>query len=132
VNERTERKRFFTERAGLYRDRVPGWKFKAAKQMRKAQTPAEEVLWDRLRGQALGVRVRRQAVALGYILDFWISSWRVAIEVDGGYHSERVEEDRLRDERLRSIGIRVIRFTNERVLYETDAVVNEIARLEGA
>ena len=52
-----------------------------------------------------------------YFLDFYIKSLRVAIEVDGGYHStiEQSAKDRERDANLASVGIKTIRIKNEQV-----------------
>ena len=52
-----------------------------------------------------------------YFLDFYIKSLRVAIEVDGGYHStaEQYAKDRERDANLASVGIKTIRIKNEQV-----------------
>lgn len=50
-----------------------------------------------------------------YILDFYLPSLKVCIEVDGGYHlsPDQIEKDRIRDEFLLFSGIGVARFTNE-------------------
>jgi len=116
----------FIRRANVQRDHVKPWKFDEAKRMRKNPTPAESVLWDRLRSTQLGVRFKRQAVILGYIVDFWCPAWRVAVEADGGYHDDQAEYDAHRDNALSGIGIRVLRFPNERIVSDTDSVISEI------
>ena len=57
----------------------------------------------------------RQAVEYGYILDFYCSTLRLGIEVDGGIHDERKRYDRQRDTHLAQWGIRVLRVRNAAV-----------------
>ena len=89
---------------------------------------AEQVLWENIRGEQLGVRVLRQYVIGDYIVDFLLPDADLVIEVDGAYHSERLqmEDDELREEHLNRMGYRVIRFTNEEVLYDTQNTLDEI------
>ena len=89
---------------------------------------AEQVLWENIRGEQLGVRVLRQYVIGDYIVDFLLPDADLVIEVDGAYHSERLqmEDDELREEHLNRMGYRVIRFTNEEVLYDTQNALDEI------
>ena len=89
---------------------------------------AEQVLWKNIRGEQLGVRALRQYVIGDYIVDFLLPDADLVIEVDGAYHSERLqmEDDKLREEHLNRMGYRVIRFTNEEVLYDTQNTLDEI------
>lgn len=89
-------------------------------------TLAEQVLWNEIRGNALGTKVLRQHIIGDNIVDFLIPYYNLVIEVDGGYHSEREqhEDDLLRSETLNKMGLYVTRFTNDQVLYDTDYVVN--------
>ncbi|MBL8450692.1 MAG: endonuclease domain-containing protein [Dechloromonas sp.] len=97
--------------------------------LRKNPTDAERCLWQRLRsGQLAGFRFRRQHPFDGYVLDFVCLERRLVVEVDGGQHLE-CERDRLRDARLRSAGFRILRYWNNQVLEETDAVVEAIWRV---
>ena len=52
------------------------------------------------------------------------------IEIDGGYHSERkqIEDDEIRTERLNRLGFQIIRFTNEKVLFDIEYVLQEILK----
>jgi leucyl-tRNA synthetase len=95
---------------------------------RKNQTEAEDTLWQFVRNNQLGVKVRRQHAIAGYIVDFAMLEVRLAIEVDGPYHSEAEQKqfDEARTAHLGENGISVIRFTNEEILTNTRAVVEEI------
>ena len=99
-----------------------------ARENRKNPTMAEQVLWENIRGEQLGVRALRQYVIGDYIVDFLLPDADLVIEVDGAYHSERLqmEDDKLREEHLNRMGYRVIRFTNEEVLYDTQNTLDEI------
>ena len=100
--------------------------------MRRAQTPAEAWLWERLRQDRLGVRFRRQFVIGKFIVDFFCPSACLVVEVDGGVHLHRVGRDADRDRILVSMGLRVMRFTNDEVLEDTASVVARIRAAIGA
>jgi len=95
---------------------------------RKSQTDAEEVLWQYLRDNQIGYKIRRQHVIDGYISDFVCLDRRLVIEVDGGYHNdiEVVGYDKIRTQFINEAGFDVIRFTNEQVINETTKIVSEI------
>ena len=100
-----------------------------ARDLRKNQTPAENLLWSKLRSRELsGYKFRRQHPVGHYILDFYCREAHLAIEVDGGQHTEpgNLKKDQLRTAYLREKGIRVIRFWNNDVLNHLDDVVSEI------
>jgi very-short-patch-repair endonuclease len=98
----------------------------AARENRREPTTAERVLWQRLRGSQLGVRFRRQHAIGSYIVDFYAPAAKLVIDVDGEIHQTQVDADRVRDGYLRAAGLRVSRFSNEEVLYQTDQVVSKI------
>ena len=101
---------------------------KNAKELRKFSTEAESVLWEILRGEKLGDKFRRQHIINDIIVDFACLSKQLVIEVDGGYHSkpEIQQLDKLKSEILESLGYKVIRFTNEEVLSNTDTTIQII------
>lgn len=91
-------------------------------------TEAESVLWQYLRASQLGHKFLRQHVIGTYIVDFLCRSTGLVIEVDGGYHNikEQQEQDVVRTEWLEEHGFKVIRFTNEQVLFDIDNVIETI------
>ncbi|MCA0458080.1 MAG: DUF559 domain-containing protein [Chloroflexi bacterium] len=98
-----------------------------AREMRSQPTPAENHLWKGIRKeQVLGFKFRRQHTIDRFIVDFYCTTARLVIEVDGSIHEEQQENDQLRTEFLESLGLRVLRFTNGEVLRYTDAVVQRI------
>ncbi len=95
----------------------------------KKPTEAEKVLWECLKTKLLGGhKFRREHIIDEYIVDFVCLSKNLIIEVDGGYHhtSEMQEADTFRTGNLEDLGFRIIRFTNEEVTGDIDAVLNKI------
>ena len=86
---------------------------------RKNPTKAEQLLWEYLRAYRLsGIKFRRQYPIEGYIVDFYCSKAKLAIEVDGAIHldKEQIEYDRQRETTLAENDIDMIRFWNEEVM----------------
>ncbi|MBQ4622192.1 MAG: DUF559 domain-containing protein [Bacteroidaceae bacterium] len=99
-----------------------------AMENRKNQTLAEHVLWQSIKAEQLGVKVLRQHIIGDYIVDFLLPTINLVIEVDGAYHAERkqAESDEIRESTLNDMGYRVIRFTNEEVLYNIEETLETI------
>ena len=99
-----------------------------AKRMRKEPTDAEAALWELLRDKKLADKFRRQHLIDDFIVDFVCLSKNLVIEVDGGYHNDptQKEYDQQRTLYLNEKGFKVIRFTNEEVLGNTEAVLTKI------
>ena len=102
--------------------------FKRAEELRSRLTPSEELLWNYLRENQLGIKFRRQHPASNYILDFYAHKIKLAIEIDGGVHSleEVKRNDEERQKHLESLGIHFLRFTNEQVFAKLDYVIEQI------
>ncbi|MGL4574874.1 MAG: endonuclease domain-containing protein [Burkholderiaceae bacterium] len=89
-------------------------------------TDAERKLWQRLRGEQLGVKFRRQHPVLDYVLDFVALEIKLVVEVDGGQHAEQTKYDQQRTADLEAAGFKVLRFWNNEVLSEIESVVEVI------
>jgi very-short-patch-repair endonuclease len=90
-------------------------------------TDAESLLWRLLRGRRMGgAKFRRQHPLGRYILDFYCIEKKLCLELDGGQHADALEYDRSRDAWIRDQGIRVLRFWNNQMLAETEAVLEVI------
>jgi very-short-patch-repair endonuclease len=99
----------------------------AAKQLRKTLTPAEQQLWQALRGGKLaGLKFRRQHPVGNFILDFYCAAHKLVVEVDGGIHETQIEYHAARTNELESYGYTIVRFTNEIVLQQLETVLAEI------
>jgi len=100
-----------------------------SKNLRKEQTPAEKLLWSNLRNRNLsGYKFRRQHPVKFYIVDFYCAEKMLSIEVDGGIHlnKEQQEYDKNRTEELTLLGIKEIRFTNEEISENISEVLKKI------
>lgn len=98
-----------------------------ARNMRKEQTDAEQLIWSLLRSRSLrGAKFRRQHPIGRFILDFYCVEHKLAVELDGAHHAGQKEYDSSRDEWLEEQGIKVLRFWNNQVLTEPEAVLEEI------
>ena len=97
-----------------------------AKSLRASMTDAERRLWYRLRAHRLNQFKFKRQVAIGkYIVDFVCFERRLIIEADGGQHDGQVS-DIERDRWLADQGFRILRFWNNEVLNNTEAVLSQI------
>ncbi|MCA6422091.1 MAG: leucine--tRNA ligase [Flavobacterium sp.] len=99
-----------------------------AKEMRKNSTEAESILWQELRGKNLEDKFRQQHLIDDFIVDFVCLSKKLIIEVDGGYHSNP-NQKKLDEERtiiLNKKGYKIIRFSNDEVLFSISDVISKI------
>ncbi|MGA7954855.1 MAG: endonuclease domain-containing protein [Gloeobacterales cyanobacterium] len=98
-----------------------------ARNMRCSATDTERKLWYEFL-RHLPFRVRRQCPLEGYIADFYIHEHRLIIEVDGFSHltEEAQAYDAHRTAVLESLGLRVVRFTNEEVTHRFGSVCTQI------
>ena len=98
-----------------------------SRQMRRALTASEQLLWSQLSGRKLGVVFRRQVPLLGrFIADFLAPAQRLVVEVDGTYHEQRLRADAARDAVLGRAGYRVLRFDTQMVMENIHAVLARI------
>ena len=92
-------------------------------------TPEERHLWyDFLK--KLPETIHRQKVIDAYIVDFYCASASLVIELDGSQHRKEqgIEADRIRDEYLNSLGILVLRYSNETIHKNFYEVCTDIQR----
>lgn len=98
-----------------------------ARGMRGRMTDAEALLWLLLRNRRIaGAKFRRQHPLRRYILDYYCIEKNLCIELDGGQHGEAASYDERRDRWLHEQGIKVLRFWNNQMLAETEAVMEVI------
>ncbi|MFH0769862.1 MAG: endonuclease domain-containing protein [Candidatus Peregrinibacteria bacterium] len=100
-----------------------------ALKLRRRMTTAERMLWNALRRkQPMGLKFRRQVPLSWYVVDFLCVEKNLIIELDGGVHAKQRSYDREREEELRRLGYRIIRFPNDQVLRALPEVINAILR----
>ena len=94
-----------------------------AKALRKNSTDAENLLWRQLRAKRFGSHKFKRQQPLGkFIVDFVCFDVKLVIELDGGQHADRVDEDAERTRWLASQGFRVLRFWNNEVIENLEGV----------
>ena len=101
----------------------------ASQQLRRNMTLEERILWYHVL-KPLPFPVKRQKVLSTYIVDFYIPSKRIVIEVDGSQHYEEAgkEQDLIRDCDLRQMGLTVLRYPNNMIREHLQGVYEDIAR----
>ncbi len=100
-----------------------------SRQLRKNSTDAEKLLWSKIRRRQIkNYQFFRQKPIGKYIVDFYCKEARLVIEIDGGQHYENknIEADKKRDNFLKSLGLKNMRFTNLDILKNVDNVVAKI------
>jgi very-short-patch-repair endonuclease len=100
-----------------------------ARVMRHSPTDSEAALWRLLKGRQLGVSFKRQVPLLGCIVDFYASEAKLVVEVDGGYHAQRVALDAKRQQRLELAGYRVVRVGSELVIKQPAIALECVLRM---
>jgi very-short-patch-repair endonuclease len=98
-----------------------------AKELRRAMTPAEKILWKRVKANKLnGLHFRRQQIVHGYFADFYCHQHELIVELDGGIHEFQQEYDADREAYLIALGFRIIRFSNEEIERDLKGVLQKI------
>lgn len=98
------------------------------RELKKGMTECEKMLWSHIRNNLLGVRFRRQYGIGSYIADFYCPSLKLVIELDGSQHftEEGLEYDKIREDFMKSLGIKTLRFNNNDVMNNIEGVLEEI------
>ena len=97
-----------------------------ARALRQGQTDAESLLWSKLRDrQVLNLKFRRQRPIGSYFADFVCLEIGLVIELDGGQHVGNVYDIK-RESDMAALGFQTLRFWNNDVLAQVDAVLGKI------
>ncbi len=101
-----------------------------AKYLRRNSTLSEIILWKELkRKQINGFDFDRQIPINYSIVDFFCKDLKLAIEIDGSSHDGKLDYDIKRENKLNSLGIFILRFSNEDILYNMDKVTSKIKKV---
>ncbi|MEM6553960.1 MAG: DUF559 domain-containing protein [Planctomycetota bacterium] len=101
-----------------------------AKQLRQQMTIPERMLWNVLRTRPIhDLKFRRQAPIDRFIVDFYCTAVGLVIELDGMSHLGRADKDAERTSQLEQLGLHVVRYTNDEVLQDLDAVYRDLVRI---
>ena len=100
-----------------------------ARQLRNNSTKAEVFLWQKIkRKQYFGYDFHRQKPSDNYILDFFCNELMLGIEIDGYSHEivEVYNKDLVKEAKMKSLGISLLRFTDNQVFDDMDNVLRAI------
>ncbi len=98
-----------------------------AREFRKEPIESEKILWQALRGKKLdGIKFRRQQPIGYFVVDFYSSTYRLVIEVDGLIHENQIEADRARQDILEELGLNILRIKAETIEKNLPFALNEI------
>ena len=98
-------------------------------ELRKNMSPGEVSLWQPLRNKQMqGFRFERQRPIDKYIVDFYCRDLKLAIEIDGTSHDVPAiaENDKVRQQKLETLGIHFLRFTELEVNTNLEGVLQMI------
>ena len=98
-----------------------------SRELRKKGTLSEFLLWNVLKGKKIkGYQFMRQKPIGDFIVDFYCSKLKLIIEIDGISHNEKSASDRIRQQKLESLGLSILRFYEWDVKKDIHAVVQVI------
>lgn len=98
-----------------------------AKALRKAGVLSEVIFWKQVRnGNFYNIDFDRQRIIGSYIVDFYIKSLSLIIEIDGTSHNGKDVYDSQRDSYLISLGLRVYRISDLRIKHDLENVLKEL------
>ena len=98
-----------------------------AREFRKNPTKSEKLMWKALRNRKfLNLKFRRQHLFEGYILDFYCTKLKLAIEINGAIHFNQVEKDKKRQQALENSEIIFYRIKSEHIECNINEVIEEL------
>jgi very-short-patch-repair endonuclease len=101
------------------------------KTLRNNSTSAEATLWNMIKNKKLdGRKFRRQHSVMNYVIDFYCSDEKLAVELDGEPHftTAGIKHDAARTKFLNSLGITVIRFENQIIFDDPHSILAYIRK----
>ena len=114
-------------KSGIIRGQKNPLKQHLAREMRRDMTPSEKILWQQLKANHIGgMHFRRQQTVDGFIADFYCHAAGLVVEADGAIHNLQADYDRQCDEVIARRGLKILRFSNDRILTDLQNVLAEI------
>ncbi|MCZ8091269.1 MAG: endonuclease domain-containing protein [Flavobacterium sp.] len=98
-----------------------------ARALRKAGNYSEVVFWMQVKKDGFHkIDFDRQKVIGNFIVDFYVKTLGLIVEIDGESHNDKEEYDKKREDYLESLGLKIFKTTNLRVLHDLDNVMKEL------
>jgi very-short-patch-repair endonuclease len=100
---------------------------KLLSEKRKTGILCEVLFWKQVhRGKFHGIDFDRQRIIGNYIVDFYVKSLGLVVEIDGWSHDCKFEYDEKRQHELESFGLKVFRITNHDILQNMAVVMKDL------
>ena len=100
-----------------------------SRELRKKGVLSEVLLWNQLKGKKFkGYQFMRQKPIDNFIVDFFCSKLKLVIEIDGSSHFERYEEDKNRQNKLKQLGLSILRFRDIDVRGNMSGIICQIEK----
>jgi very-short-patch-repair endonuclease len=109
--------------------KMPEYRVKLVRGLRKRQTESEQYLWSFLRaGKLEGCKFRRQRPLDRYIADFCCDALKLVIEIDGTIHDgiDQQEYDAVRNNLMAAHGFTVVRISASEIVTQTETALERI------
>jgi len=98
-----------------------------ARKLRNNSTKSEVILWNYLKGKQIkGYDFHRQRPIKNYIVDFYCSELKLAIEIDGESHYGNEVKDEIRQKEIEKYGVSFLRFDESQIYFNLDGVMKVI------
>ena len=98
-----------------------------ARSLRKGYVLSEVIFWKQVRNKEFyQIDFDRQRIIGNYIVDFYVKSLGIVIEIDGSSHNDKEEYDEKRQSFLESLNLKVYRISDFRVKNDLANVMNEL------
>ena len=95
-----------------------------SRRLRRKGTLSEVLLWMQIKGgQIEGYKFTRQKPIGNYIVDFYCSRIRLAIEIDGISHEDKFKEDKIRQKEIEKQGVKFLRFYDSDIKNNMEGVI---------
>ncbi len=99
-----------------------------ARELRKNSTTSEVILWQAIKGKALGYEFHRQVPIDQFVVDFYCHELMLAVEIDGSSHDNKFDYDAARQDRLQDLGVQFIRFDDAEVKRNLNHVLADLRK----
>ena len=98
-----------------------------ANALRKAGNFSEVVFWKEVRNKSFwNIDFDRQRIIGNYIVDFYVKTLGLVVEIDGEIHNFQEEYDEKREMYLKDLGLKVFRISTTKMLFDTENVMKDL------
>ena len=100
-----------------------------ARALRKAGVLSEVIFWLQVhKGMFWKIDFDRQRIIGNYIVDFYIKTLGLIIEIDGASHNDKEKYDQKRDDYFISLGLKIYKISDLRVKHDLNNVMIELEK----